>query len=95
MRPLIEKASRTIERDRELPRELLDAMHEAGLFRLLLPRSIGGEEIDLPTFVAAVEQVTMGDGSTAWCLAQGAGCSMTAAYVAPALLGLPVTSKLI
>jgi indole-3-acetate monooxygenase len=83
LRPLIEEAARAIERDCALPPELLAALHDAGLFRLLLPRSCGGEEVEPRVFVAAVEEVAKADASTAWCISQGSGCSMTAAYTEP------------
>ncbi|MBV9600692.1 MAG: hydroxylase, partial [Chloroflexi bacterium] len=40
--PRIEAAADQIEHDRAIPADLLDAMLDAGLFRLLLPRSLGG-----------------------------------------------------
>ena len=81
LRALIEAAAPAIERDRSLPQELRAALHDAHLFRLLLPRSCGGEEAEPAAFVGAVEEVAKGDASTAWCVAQGSGCSMAAAYV--------------
>jgi alkylation response protein AidB-like acyl-CoA dehydrogenase len=70
-----------IDADRELPPEALEAMHEAGLFRLLLPRSVGGWELDPLTYNKVVEIVAGGDASAAWCMNQGSGCSMSAAYL--------------
>ena len=85
LRPQIEGAAQAIERDRAVPRELLGALHDARLFRLLLPKSCGGEEVAPAVFVAAVEEVAKADASVAWCMAQGSGCSMTAAYLEPAV----------
>ena len=48
--PLIEAAADRIERDREVPADVLDALHEARLFRMLIPRSLrrrGGRARDL------------------------------------------------
>jgi indole-3-acetate monooxygenase len=42
VRPAVAAASGEIERDRRLPPALLDKLHEAELFRLLLPRSSNG-----------------------------------------------------
>jgi alkylation response protein AidB-like acyl-CoA dehydrogenase len=72
-----------IDAARELPAEALDAMHEAGLFRLLLPRSVGGLELDPLTYNRLVETIATGDASAAWCMNQNSGCSMSAAYLAP------------
>ncbi|CAN0088095.1 unnamed protein product, partial [Phaeothamnion confervicola] len=42
--PAIAAASDEIERTRRIPPALLSVLHDAKLFRLLLPRSVGGEE---------------------------------------------------
>jgi alkylation response protein AidB-like acyl-CoA dehydrogenase len=85
LRPAVAAAANEIERTRRLPPDLLDKLHEAGLFRLLLPRSSNGIETDPVTFFHAIETIARDDGSTAWCLSQAGGCSMAAAY-----LDLPV-----
>jgi alkylation response protein AidB-like acyl-CoA dehydrogenase len=85
LRPLIESTAQSIEQGRALPSKLLEALHDAGLFRLLLPHSCGGEEVAPALFVAAVEELAKADASTAWCMAQGSGCSMAAAYLEPAV----------
>ncbi len=85
LRPVVEAASNEVEDGRRLTSALLDKLHEARLFRLLLPRSIGGEETDPVTFFRAIETIARGDGSTAWCLGQAGGCAMTAAYLEPAV----------
>jgi alkylation response protein AidB-like acyl-CoA dehydrogenase len=84
-RAAVAAASNEIESTRRLPPALLDRLHEAGLFRLLLPRSSNGIETDPVTFFHAIEAIAREDGSTAWCLSQAGGCSMAAAY-----LDLPV-----
>src|SRR6201987_302940 len=78
-------ASDEIERERRLPPTLLDKLHEAQLFRLLLPRSSNGLETDPVTFFHVIETIAQADASTAWCLSQAGGCAMSAAY-----LDLPV-----
>lgn len=83
LRPEIEALANDIERQRRLPPALLDKLHEARLFRLLLPRSIDGLETDPITFFHVMETVARGDASTAWCLSQGGGCATAAAYLKP------------
>src|SRR5947209_10590969 len=83
--PAVAAASSEIERDRRLPAALLDKLHEAQLFRLLLPRSSNGIETDPVTFFHVIETIARADASTAWCLSQAGGCAMSAAY-----LDLPV-----
>ena len=89
LRPLVEAASNEIEETRRLPPALLDRLHEARLFRLLLPRSSNGIETDPVTFFHVIETIARGDASTAWCLSQAGGCSMSAAYLA-----LPVAQEI-
>jgi alkylation response protein AidB-like acyl-CoA dehydrogenase len=93
VRPEVAAASNEIEATRRLPRALLDKLHDAGLFRLLLPRSSNGIETDPVTFFHVIEAIARADASTAWCLSQAGGCAMSAAYldlpVAQAIFGDP------
>ena len=82
---LLESAAPRIEAERRLTDNVLAAVHGAGLFRTLLPRAYGGEELDPASHVLMLEEVAAADASTAWCIGQGTGCSMAAAYVAPAV----------
>jgi indole-3-acetate monooxygenase len=79
--PTIAGLADRIEAERRLPAPLADALHEAGLFRMLLPRSLGGAELDPPTFAQVMEEIAKADASTAWVLGQTAGCSMISAYL--------------
>ena len=81
--PLLDRAGDRIERQRRIADDVLDALHEARLFRLLIPRSCDGEEVEPATLFQAVEAIAQGDASVAWCIGQGSGVSMTAAYVKP------------
>ncbi|MGE0253314.1 MAG: acyl-CoA dehydrogenase family protein [Alphaproteobacteria bacterium] len=81
--PAIVAAAPRIDAARELPADLLAALHAAGLFRLLLPRSLGGSELHPVALFEVMEAVAAADASVAWCLAQASGCSMAAAYLAP------------
>ena len=85
VQPAVAAAAEEIEDKRRLPPALLDKLHEARLFRLLLPRSANGIETDPVTFFRVIETIAKADASTAWCLSQAGGCAMSAAY-----LDLPV-----
>src|SRR6202790_1178234 len=89
VRPDVAAASNVIETTRRLPPALLDKLHEAQLFRLLLPRSSRGIETDPVTFFHVIETIAKADASTAWCLSQAGGCAMSAAY-----LDLPVAHSI-
>jgi alkylation response protein AidB-like acyl-CoA dehydrogenase len=83
MAPVIAAEAEEIERRRELPPSLREVLIENGLYRLLLPRSLGGAELPPLPFVQVIEEIAKADASTAWCLNQTSGCSMTAAYLDP------------
>jgi alkylation response protein AidB-like acyl-CoA dehydrogenase len=70
--PRIRSAADEIEAKRELPRELFEALADAGLFHLAIPRSLGGLEIDPPTYIQVIEALGQADASTAWAVNQGA-----------------------
>ncbi len=79
--PMIEAAGAKTEQDRKVPAEVMAALHGAELFRMLLPRSIGGGEATPLELMEVLEVVGGADGSTAWCLGQGLGCSIAAAFL--------------
>ena len=81
--PLIAAAAPRIEATQSLVPEVLDAMHGGALFRTLLPRACNGEEVEPAAFVRMQEIIAAADASTGWCLGQGSGCSMAAAYMEP------------
>jgi alkylation response protein AidB-like acyl-CoA dehydrogenase len=80
---LLRASASRIEADRALPADVVAALHEARLFRILLPRSLGGDELHLKTLAQVIEVIASADASTAWCLGQGSGCAMAAAYLRP------------
>jgi alkylation response protein AidB-like acyl-CoA dehydrogenase len=81
--PIIDAAADEIERRRELPEPIVAALVERGLFRLLLPRSLGGAELPPACYVPVIEAIAKHDASVGWCLGQACGCTMTAAYLNP------------
>jgi alkylation response protein AidB-like acyl-CoA dehydrogenase len=70
--PLIRSSADETDAARELPRPLFEALADAGLFHLAVPRSIGGGEIDLPSYVEVIEEIGKADASTGWAVNQGA-----------------------
>src|SRR5215470_17691677 len=81
--PLLDRCAEAVEAERRLVPALLDGLHDAALFRLLLPRVLDGGEVNPITFVEVVEEIAKSDASAAWCLCQAGGCAMTAAYLSP------------
>ena len=79
--PIIAAATERIESGRELPLEVLEAMYEAGLFRLTLPGFLGGAQLPIAMLARVTEAIATADASTAWCLGQAFGCAMSAAFL--------------
>jgi indole-3-acetate monooxygenase len=77
--PRIAAAADEIEARRELTPAVVDALHDAGLFRMLIPRSLGGHELMPLIYVQAIEELAKADASTAWCVAQISGACTVAA----------------
>jgi alkylation response protein AidB-like acyl-CoA dehydrogenase len=50
----------------------VDLLREAGLYRMLVPRQLGGLQIDLPTCFRVVELMAEADGSVGWNLMNNA-----------------------
>jgi indole-3-acetate monooxygenase len=83
--PMIEAAADRTEKERRIPPDVLAAMHDARLFHMLLPVSLGGGAADLATFNQVIETIAAADASPAWCLAQAAGSTQAAGYLDPAI----------
>ncbi len=79
--PALAAAVDRIEAERELPPEVLEEMFEAQLFRLTLPRFLGGAELPISLLAQVAETIAMADASAAWCLGQAFGCAMSAAFL--------------
>ena len=83
LQPLIMREADEIERTRRLTPAVTSALIENGLYRALLPKSVGGHEVPLEVFMQMQEEIAKADASTAWCLGQCSVCAMTAAYLEP------------
>jgi alkylation response protein AidB-like acyl-CoA dehydrogenase len=64
--PAISAAADEIERSQVIPEPLLRQIHEARLARILLPRSVGGDQLEPWTYLHAIEEVSRHDGSVGW-----------------------------
>ena len=81
--PVIAAAASRIEANRELPADLVTALHEARLWRMLLPRAYGGDEVSPVDYVQAIEEIAKADASTAWCIGQTSVCSTVSRNMNP------------
>jgi len=69
------------DRLRQLPPALAEAFHRHDVYRLILPRDLGGGDVDPLDYLDLVEKVARVDGSTAWNLAIGAGSGLYVGYL--------------
>jgi alkylation response protein AidB-like acyl-CoA dehydrogenase len=72
-----------IERRRRITEPLLGQLHEARLFRMLYPRSVGGDEVEPATYIDAVGELARHDGSVGWCVSIANSIGLFAPYLEP------------
>lgn len=79
--PRIAARAEEIEGARRLPADLAAELAAAGLFRMIVPRSLGGLEMPPAEVVATIEAVAAADASVGWCLMIAATTGLTSAYL--------------
>jgi alkylation response protein AidB-like acyl-CoA dehydrogenase len=68
---------------RRLAPEVVDAFVDAGTFRMLVPRSLGGGEVAPAELVDTLAELARGDAAAAWCAAVAATSGAVGAYLSP------------
>ncbi len=79
--PTLRAAAVLTEQERRLPDHLIAALTEAGIFRMCVPRALGGGEVDPTTLVETLATLAEGDGSAAWSAMIGATSGTVSAYL--------------
>jgi alkylation response protein AidB-like acyl-CoA dehydrogenase len=69
MQPVLRRYQEELEREQRMPRALVAQLQEAGFYRLVIPRSLGGLQADPLTYLRVVELLAEGCGSVGWNLA--------------------------
>jgi indole-3-acetate monooxygenase len=69
LRSVIRGYREEIEREQRLPKALVEQLHTAGFYSLVLPRELGGLQADPVTYLRVVELLAEGAGSVGWNLA--------------------------
>src|SRR5215207_6340044 len=67
--PAVREHREEIEREQRLPPALVEQLHAAGFYRMVIPRSLGGLQADPITYTRVVEHLAEGCGSVGWNLA--------------------------
>ncbi len=90
---IIAEADR-IEREQRVPDHLVEALTDAGLFKLLAPLGLGGTETDLVTYARTIEVLAAADASLAWCVAQASPLAMRMPWADPEIARAILTPRL-
>src|SRR5882724_13192439 len=69
LRPVLRDYHEEIEREQRIPTALVEQLHAAGFYRMVIPRSLGGLQVDPLTYLRVVELLAEGAGSVGWNLA--------------------------
>src|SRR5260370_21355580 len=81
----IAAAADEIERTRRIPEALLGRLHDSRLFRMLLPRSAGGDETEPSVYRAAIDELARRDAPIAGDAFVANSSRLIPAYLAPAV----------
>ena len=66
LRPLLERNAERTDAERRLPGEVVQALKETGLCKLMVPRRFGGYQTSIRTYIDVMSELGCGCGSTAW-----------------------------
>src|SRR5215813_6469055 len=69
LRPEIRRYHEETERGQRLAPALVEQLHAAGFYRMVIPRALGGLQADPITYTRVVETLAEGSGSVGWNLA--------------------------
>jgi alkylation response protein AidB-like acyl-CoA dehydrogenase len=81
--PAIRERGDAIERERRVPLDLVARLADAGAFRMCVPRTLGGGEVDITTLLDVIETAAGADGSTGWIVMIGATSGLISGYLDP------------
>ncbi|WP_409252851.1 acyl-CoA dehydrogenase family protein [Bacillus sp. SCS-153A] len=70
---IIRSYEKQMDQEGNVPRELLDIIHEKQLFKLFVPKSLGGRMISLPESIRIFEEASSINGSFGWLVTIGSG----------------------
>lgn len=79
--PAIRAEAAQMEALRRMPDSLAHRFAEAGVYRLCVPRDLGGLETSARTLVETIEALSMAEASAGWCAMIGATTGVLAAYL--------------
>jgi indole-3-acetate monooxygenase len=69
LQPALRDYHDEIEREQRLPKALVEQLRAAGFYKMVIPRALGGLQVDPLTYLRVVELLAEGAGSVGWNLA--------------------------
>ena len=81
IRPTLSENASEAERERRLPLASFEAMREAGLYQMWLPRTLGGHELDPVSGTKILEEVSAIDSAAGWNLQIACAVTILMAYL--------------
>jgi alkylation response protein AidB-like acyl-CoA dehydrogenase len=72
------------ERERRIPPRLVEQLRAAGFYSMVIPRELGGRQVDLMTFLRVAELMAEGDASVGWNLSNNSVGQLIALSLPPA-----------
>jgi alkylation response protein AidB-like acyl-CoA dehydrogenase len=82
--PLIAARGDEIERGRRLPPDLVQLLREAGCFRMLVPRRLGGAAAEFDAHAEMIRELARADGSVGWTVMIGSAAPVILGMLPPA-----------
>jgi len=79
--PGIKSRAAEIAAGRRVPPDLVEALKSIGVFRVFVPESHGGLELDLPMALEILGALSRIEGSVGWIATIGAGCDLFAPWL--------------
>src|SRR5262245_57841277 len=79
--PAIREQADVTERERRVPLDLVRRLADAGAFRMCVPRTLAGGEVDVATLLDVIETVARADGSAGWVVMIGATSGLISGYL--------------
>lgn len=81
LQPRIRDLRDRIENERRLPEELVEALKEAGVFRMTMPHDWGGAELDPLSQLRVIEALSLADASVGWCVMIGSDSGYFSGFI--------------
>ena len=79
--PAVAAAAAAIESAQRIGEPLLSELHKSRLLRMLMPRSVGGDQIEPQTYFMAVEEIARHDASVGWIVFVANSAALIAAFL--------------